>query len=66
MKPFEWADATSVEDAIQLTVKGAAIKAGGMDIVDMMKEHLVAPTRDQAIILERVTPSAPIDRPPAS
>src|SRR5690349_19086892 len=45
MQSFEWADATSVEDAIQLTVKGAAIKAGGMDVVDLMKEHLLAPTR---------------------
>jgi xanthine dehydrogenase YagS FAD-binding subunit len=45
MQSFEWADATSVEDAIQLTVKGSAIKAGGMDVVDLMKEHLLAPTR---------------------
>jgi xanthine dehydrogenase YagS FAD-binding subunit len=45
MKAFEWADATSVDDAIQLTVKGAIIKAGGMDVVDLMKEHLASPTR---------------------
>ena len=45
MQSFEWADATSVDEAIQLTVKGSVIKAGGMDVVDLMKEHLVAPTR---------------------
>jgi xanthine dehydrogenase YagS FAD-binding subunit len=45
MQSFEWADATSVEDAIQLTIKGSAIKAGGMDVVDLMKEHLLTPTR---------------------
>jgi xanthine dehydrogenase YagS FAD-binding subunit len=47
VQSFEWADATSVEEAIQLTIKGerAAIKAGGVDLVDMMKEHLVSPSR---------------------
>jgi xanthine dehydrogenase YagS FAD-binding subunit len=45
MQSFEWADATSVDEAIQLTVKGAMLKAGGMDVVDLMKEHLATPTR---------------------
>src|SRR5439155_24586770 len=45
MKSFEWADASSVEEAIQLTVKGSAFKAGGMDVVDLMKEHIATPTR---------------------
>src|SRR5256714_1153647 len=45
MKSFEWADATSVQDAIQLTVKGSAYKAGGIDVVDLMKEHLAEPPR---------------------
>src|SRR5688572_1950301 len=45
MKSFEWADATSVEEAITLTIKGSAFKAGGVDVVDMMKERLVEPTR---------------------
>jgi len=45
MNRFEWADATSVEDAIQLTVKGAAIKAGAVDLLDLMKERIAAPTR---------------------
>ena len=45
MQSFEWADATSVQEAIELTVKGSAFKAGGLDVVDMMKEHLTTPTR---------------------
>ena len=45
MKSFEWTAASSVDEAIALTVKGAAIKAGGVDVLDMMKEHLFEPTR---------------------
>jgi len=45
MKNFEWTSASSVEEAIKLTVKGAAIKAGGVDCLDLMKEHLFEPTR---------------------
>jgi xanthine dehydrogenase YagS FAD-binding subunit len=45
MKSFEWTSASSVEEAIKLTVKGAAIKAGGVDVIDLMKEHLFEPTR---------------------
>src|SRR3954466_14644296 len=45
MKTFEYASAGSVEEAISLTVKGAAIKAGGVDVLDLMKEHLFEPTR---------------------
>src|SRR4051812_33887381 len=45
MNSFEWAEATSVAEAVQLLVKGAAIKAGGIDVVDLMKEHLAEPTR---------------------
>jgi xanthine dehydrogenase YagS FAD-binding subunit len=45
MNAFEWADATSVEQAIELTVKGSAIKAGGVDLVDLMKERIATPTR---------------------
>src|SRR2546430_6515351 len=45
MKSFEWTSASSVEEAIKLTVKGAAIKAGGVDVLDLMKEHLFEPTR---------------------
>ncbi|HYO08802.1 MAG TPA: FAD binding domain-containing protein [Tepidisphaeraceae bacterium] len=45
MKTFEWADATSVEQAVQLTVKGSAFKAGGIDVIDLMKERLFEPSR---------------------
>jgi xanthine dehydrogenase YagS FAD-binding subunit len=45
MKSFEWADATSIEQAVALTVKGSAFKAGGVDVVDLMKERLFEPTR---------------------
>ena len=45
MNNFEWADATSVEEAVALTVKGSAYKAGGVDVVDLMKERLFSPTR---------------------
>src|SRR5688500_16813085 len=45
MNNFEWADATSAEEAVQLTAKGSAYKAGGMDMVGLMKERLVSPTR---------------------
>ncbi|HEY7088454.1 MAG TPA: FAD binding domain-containing protein [Tepidisphaeraceae bacterium] len=45
MNAFEWADARSVEEVFTLTVKGSAIKAGGVDLVDLMKEGIASPTR---------------------
>ncbi len=45
MKNFEWVNAASVDEAISLTVKGSALKAGGVDCLDLMKEHLLEPTR---------------------
>src|SRR4051812_11503119 len=45
MNSFEYADAADVQQAIALTVKGAAIKAGGVDLLDLMKERVAAPTR---------------------
>jgi len=45
VKSFEWAEATSVDQAVQLTVKGSAFKAGGVDLLDLMKERLFEPTR---------------------
>lgn len=45
MNNFEWADASSVDQAIGLLVKGAAIKAGGVDLIDLMKERIAQPTR---------------------
>jgi xanthine dehydrogenase YagS FAD-binding subunit len=45
MNTVEWADATSVEQAVGLLVRGAAIKAGGVDLIDLMKERIATPTR---------------------
>src|SRR5205085_1096006 len=46
MNAFEYADAGSINEAITLlSVKGAAIKAGGVDLLDLMKERLAEPSR---------------------
>lgn len=45
MSPFEWADASSVEQAIELLDKKSAIKAGGVDLIDLMKERIAEPKR---------------------
>jgi xanthine dehydrogenase YagS FAD-binding subunit len=45
MKPFEWANATSVEQALALLDKGSSLKAGGVDLVDLMKEQIASPKR---------------------
>lgn len=45
MNAFEWADARSVEDVTALSVKGSMIKAGGVDLVDLIKEGIAAPPR---------------------
>lgn len=50
MRSFEWVDAKSIEEAAALlsttTTKAPVIaKAGGMDLLDLMKEGIVQPTR---------------------
>ena len=58
MNAFEWTDATSVEQALALVAGGGGsgvagppggdkpmFKAGGVDVLDLLKEHLVAPPR---------------------
>jgi xanthine dehydrogenase YagS FAD-binding subunit len=50
MQSFEWIDATSVEQAAQLlsaTDPNAVVvaKAGGMDLLDLMKEGIITPSR---------------------
>src|SRR4051812_647799 len=45
MNRFEYADAADVQQAIALTIKGSAIKAGGVDLLDLMKERVASPTR---------------------
>jgi xanthine dehydrogenase YagS FAD-binding subunit len=50
MQGFEWVDATSVEEAAALLASTSAnapviAKAGGMDLLDLMKEGIVRPAR---------------------
>lgn len=50
MRSFEWVDAKSIDEAAALlaaTSAGAPVvaKAGGMDLLDLMKEGIVAPAR---------------------
>jgi len=58
MNTFEWTDASSVEQALGLVAGGGGsgvvgppgsdkpvIKAGGVDLLDLLKEHLIAPPR---------------------
>jgi len=46
MKPVEWVDATSADEAVaSLAPPGAVVKAGGIDLLDLMKEGLVVPHR---------------------
>ena len=47
MNRFEYADADSVDSAIALLKgkDGAAVKAGGVDLLDLMKEGLATPAR---------------------
>ena len=47
MNRFEFARATSVAEALSLVAEkpGAALKAGGIDLLDHLKEHLVEPPR---------------------
>ena len=45
MNAFEWTDATSVEQAVGQLGPGVVLKAGGVDLLDLLKEHLVEPRR---------------------
>jgi xanthine dehydrogenase YagS FAD-binding subunit len=50
MESFEWVDATSVEHAAALLASSRAsapvvAKAGGIDLIDLMKEGIVSPAR---------------------
>jgi len=50
MQSFEWVDATSVEQAATLLAEGdinkpVVAKAGGMDLLDLMKEGIISPSR---------------------
>lgn len=45
MDRFEWASVSSVEEAISQLRSGAVVKAGGVDLLDRMKEGLDNPER---------------------
>jgi xanthine dehydrogenase YagS FAD-binding subunit len=45
MNRFEWMNPSSVEQAVAALAPGAVLKAGGIDLMDLLKEHLVEPTR---------------------
>jgi xanthine dehydrogenase YagS FAD-binding subunit len=50
MQSFEWVDATSVEQAATLLAEGdderpVVAKAGGMELLDLMKEGIISPVR---------------------
>lgn len=57
MQSFEWVDANSVDEAAALLARTSpaapvVAKAGGMDLLDLMKEGIVRPTR--VINLKRI------------
>jgi xanthine dehydrogenase YagS FAD-binding subunit len=45
MNRFEWVEAASVRDAVDQLAAGATVKAGGIDLLDRLKERLDAPKR---------------------
>jgi xanthine dehydrogenase YagS FAD-binding subunit len=45
MKSFEWMQAASLDEAIAQLGPGVVVKAGGVDLIDRLKEGLDAPTR---------------------
>src|SRR4051794_26604836 len=45
MNSFKWSDAATLEEAQAGLAGQGTIKAGGVDLLDLMKENLVAPSR---------------------
>jgi xanthine dehydrogenase YagS FAD-binding subunit len=45
MKTFEWANAASIDEAQSLREEGTVFKAGGVDLLDLMKERIASPKR---------------------
>jgi len=53
MKPFEYVHAPGWPEAVQLSAgEGARAKGAGFDLLDLMKEHLIEPSR--LVSLERI------------
>jgi xanthine dehydrogenase YagS FAD-binding subunit len=45
VKSFEWTEAATIADAVAQAGGGSALKAGGLDILDRMKEGIDSPSR---------------------
>ncbi|AKT36840.1 FAD binding domain-containing protein [Chondromyces crocatus] len=45
MNRFSWVNPSSIEDAVAALEPGASIKAGGIDMMDLLKEGLIVPQR---------------------
>lgn len=45
MNRFEWSDAKTVEQALAQLGPGTVLKAGGVDVMDLLKEGLISPSR---------------------
>jgi xanthine dehydrogenase YagS FAD-binding subunit len=45
MNRFEWVNATSVDQALSSVASGSSFKAGGIDLLDLMKDGITAPPR---------------------
>lgn len=64
MNRFEWSDATSIEQALAQLGPTVVVKAGGVDVMDLLKEDLIAPSRLVNIRtvrgLDRIAEAAPV------
>ena len=45
MNAFEWTDASTVDQAVRQLGNGTVLKAGGVDLLDLLKERLIEPKR---------------------
>jgi xanthine dehydrogenase YagS FAD-binding subunit len=45
MNRFEWVNATSVDQALGAATEASSFKAGGVDLLDLMKDGIASPTR---------------------
>ena len=45
MKSFEWTEAATVADALTQVGGSSVVKAGGLDLLDRMKEGIDSPSR---------------------
>jgi len=52
MNRFEWLEARTLAEAVDAAAAGATVKAGAIDLLDLMKEGLLAPKR--VVSLRRV------------